>query len=267
MENLGLTMDAWYLLIGALAGILAGLFGVGGGLVVVPTLTWLFASQGVATDILLHKAVGTSLAVIVITSLVSGYAHQRRGGVRWPLFLKLAPALSLGALLGAWLADSLSSDSLRVCFSIFEIAVALYLGLDISPSAYRKLPGKVSLAFIGFAVGMISSLVGVGGGTLIVPLFLICNIPIRDAISTSAALAFPIALSGSLGFIFLGAIANDGFTWRSTYVDWHAFALIASASIMFTPLGVRLAHTLPTSILKKAFAALLAALGLAMFLF
>lgn len=254
----------FYLLLGAIAGVMAGLLGIGGGLVIVPALTWFFDSQGVAPEILLHKAIATSLAVIAVSSLASTYAHHLRGTIQWRLFTRLAPSLSLGALLGAWLAESLSSDTLRICFSVFEIAIALYLGFDKNPSAQRKLPGTLGLSVIGATVGVISALVGVGGGTLIVPLFLLCNVPVRDAISTSAALAFPIALSGSLGFLFFGAVSATADVAHSSYIDWQAFAFITLASILFVPLGARLAHALPTATLKKAFAVLLAVIGLLM---
>lgn len=258
-------VELFYLLLGAIAGLMAGLLGIGGGLVIVPALSWFFDSQGVAPEILLHKAIATSLAVIAFSSLVSTYAHNRRGTIDWRLFARLTPSLSLGALLGAWLADSLSSDTLRICFSVFEISIALYLFWDTKPSAQRKLPATLNLSLLGGLVGLISALVGVGGGTLVVPIFLLCNVPVRVAISTSAALAFPIALCGSLGFIFFGAVSGSGQTWHSnSYIDWQAFAYIAVASMLLAPVGAQLAHALPTAMLKKGFAVLLAVIGLLM---
>lgn len=253
-----------YLAVGAFAGTIAGLFGVGGGLVIVPVLVFVFKTQGVSEAIMVHLAVGTSLATIVFTSISSVLAHHRRGAVRWPVFRALAPGIVIGALAGAAIADAMPTAVLRSFFGVFELSVAAYLWWDRPPAPHRGLPGAAGMNATGGAIGTVSSIIGIGGGTLTVPFLVWCNVPMRAAVATSAACGLPIAVAGAIGFVITGwnhpALPADA----SGYLYWPAFAGIVAASILFAPLGARLAHALPVARLRRGFALLLAVLGVRM---
>lgn len=253
-----------YLSVGAFVGILAGLFGVGGGLVIVPVLVFIFHGQALADAVIMHLAIGTSLATILITSLASVRAHHRRDMVLWPVVGRLTPGLLLGALLGAAAADALRSDSLRIIFGVFELLVAAQIGLGIKAAAHRQLPGWIGMTMTGLVIGGVSAVVGIGGGTLTVPFLVWCNSAMHKAVATSAACGFPIALAGMAGFMIAGW--NDARlpAWSSGYVYWPAFAAIAAASMLSAPLGAKLAHILPAAKLKRYFALFLALLGVRM---
>ncbi len=253
-------MISWlllYLLLGAFAGLMAGLLGVGGGLVIVPVLAFVFAQQGVAEPVIMHLAIGTSLATIVFTSLSSVHAHHRHGAVLWPVFWQLLPGIVMGALFGAWVADRLATTPLRIFFALFEFYVAVQLTLNIRPAPHRVLPGRAGLFGAGGMIGTVSSLVGIGGGTLTVPFLLWCNVAMRQAVGTSAACGLPIAVAGSLGFVIAGWDETGLPSGSTGYVYWPAFAGIVAASILTAPLGARLAQVLPAATLKRIFAGLL----------
>lgn len=250
--------------LGAFAGLLAGLFGVGGGLVIVPVLAWLFHRAGVPPELLMHMAIGTSLATIVFTSLSSIWAHHRYGAVLWDAFRRLTPGIVLGAALGATLADRLSGDWLRLIFGLFALGVALQMGLNLKPAPHRNLPGRWGMGGVGSVIGLVSAVVGIGGGSLSVPYLQWCNVPMRQAVATSAACGLPIAIAGALGFIITGWNAQALPAWSSGYIHWPAFAGIVVASMLSAPLGARLAHHLPAAALKRFFALFLAFLGLRM---
>ncbi|MFO7593915.1 MAG: sulfite exporter TauE/SafE family protein [Pseudomonadota bacterium] len=252
--------------LGAFAGVLAGLFGVGGGLIIVPVLAILFTHSDMAPPVIMHLAIGTSLATIVFTSLSSVYAHHRRGAVQWPVVLRLTPGIILGAWLGAAVADRLPSESLRIIFGVFELLVALQMGLNLKASAHRGLPGRLGMGLTGGAIGSVSAIVGIGGGTMTVPFLQWCNVPMRQAVATSAACGLPIALAGALGFVVSGWNNLSLPPMSSGYLYWPAFTGIVIASVLFAPLGARLAHTLPAVQLKRLFALFLALLGLRMLL-
>jgi uncharacterized protein len=257
---------ALYLLLGAAAGTLAGLLGVGGGLIIVPVLVFVFRGQGMAEEIIVHLAIGTSLATIVPTSLSSVRAHHKRGGVIWPVFERLTPGIIVGALAGSTLADLMPAPVLRTVFAIFELTVAAQLALDRKPAPNRQLPPTSGMVAAGGVIGGLSSIVGIGGGTLTVPFLVWCNVQMRNAVATSAACGLPIALAGSAGFIFHGWSRPDLPEWSTGYVYWPALVTITAATILFAPLGARLAHALPAKTLKRFFAIFLAALGIKMLL-
>lgn len=252
-------MDALtvYLALGIGAGLLAGLFGIGGGLVVVPALAFIFETQSLASGHRMQLAVGTSLATIVVTALASTVGHHRRGGVLWPVFGRLAPGLATGALAGVAAADLVSSPVLRVVFAVFLFVIAAQLVLELRPKASRHLPGKWGLSAAGAGIGMLSALVGIGGGTLTTPYLLRGNIDMRHAIGTSAACGLPIAAVGTLAYV--GAGMNEiGLPADATgFVYWPAVGAIAATSMFAAPLGARLAHALPVGLLRRLFAALL----------
>jgi len=240
--------------LGAFAGVLAGLLGVGGGLVIVPVLAMLFYQAGFSPAVIMHLAIGTSLASIVLTSLSSVWAHHRRGAVRWALFATLAPGIVLGALLGALVAHHLPSDKLRTVFGLFELVVALQMGMNLRPPAQRGLPGRLGMGLAGGVIGTVSAVVGIGGGTMTVPFLQWCNVPMRQAVATSAACGLPIAVAGAAGFVVTGWREGALPSGSSGYLYWPAFWGIVSASVLFAPLGARLAHRLPAAALKRFFA-------------
>lgn len=252
-----------YLVVGACAGTLAGLLGIGGGLIIVPVLAWCFGKSGFADELVMQAAVGTSLATIVVTSLSSILAHHRRGAVLWRVFAALTPGVLAGAFLGALTAHVVASESLRMLFGIFELAVAIQMGLALKPSPHRELPGRTALVGAGAGIGLVSALVGIGGGTMTVPLLTWCNVSMRNAVATSAAVGLPIAVAGACGFMIMG-VGSDMPTGSVGYVYLPAFAAVALSSALFAPVGARLAHTLPTDTLKRIFAVFLAAVGVKM---
>ncbi|HHB92250.1 MAG TPA: sulfite exporter TauE/SafE family protein [Thioploca sp.] len=243
-----------FLLIGSIAGFLAGLLGIGGGVVLVPILAWIFyTDQIVAPDNLMQVVIGTTLATIVITSITSIFAHHRHQAVLWNIVWQLTPGIIIGALFGAFIASILPSEFLYNVFAIFILLIAIQLAFNIYPAKHRQLPNK--LIMVGTVIGLVSSLVGIGGGSMTVPFLVWCKISIRNAIATSAACSFPIALAGTFGFIITGWQYTE--TGHIGYIYWPALVEIAPASLLFAPLGTKVAHTISTIILKRFFATFL----------
>ena len=265
MESLLPTL-LLYLALGAFAGVMAGLLGVGGGLIIVPVLAWIFHGQQINDAIVMHLALGTSLATIVVTSISSVRAHHQRGAVLWPVVWRLTPGIVIGAWLGAAVADALPSAVLSKIFALFVLAVAAQMAFGAKPAPHRGLPGAGGMAATGGVIGVVSAIVGIGGGSLTVPFLTWCNTAMRPAVATSAACGLPIALAGTLGFIITGLNAADRPAWSLGYVYGPALAGVAFASMLLAPLGAKLAHTLPTETLKKIFAVFLTLVGTKMLL-
>ncbi len=259
-----LTSLIFFLLLGVVAGVLAGLLGVGGGLIIVPVLAWLLPASGVHQDIIMHVALGTSLATIIVTSTSSAWEHHRHQAVLWPVFWRLSPGIVIGAWLGAAIADQLASLWLQRIFGVFELLVAMQMFFGFGASAHRQLPGAMAMAGTGTVIGAVSAIVGIGGGTMTVPFLVWCNVNIRKAVATSAAVGLPIALAGSSGYILVGIGDQRLSSWATGYVYWPAFLAIISTSLLFAPLGAKLAHRMPIPTLKKVFALLLLVLGVRM---
>lgn len=246
-----------FLATGALAGFLAGLLGVGGGLIIVPALVAVFESSGFASGHVLHMALGTSLASIVFTSISSLRAHHARGAVRWPVVGRMAAGLALGTFGGAWLAARLPSLGLKWFFVLFAYLVAIQMLAGFKPKPSRQLPKTGGLLASGGLIGAVSAFVGIGGGSLSVPFLTLCNLPMQQAVGTSAALGLPIALGGLAGYAFNGAGLAQLPAWSLGFVYLPALAGIVLASFATAPLGAALAHRLPVARLKQCFAALL----------
>ena len=251
-----------YLILGAVAGVLAGLLGIGGGLIIVPVLVFAFKAQQFDQQLLMHLAVATSLASVVFTAVSSTLAHQRRGAVRWSVVGGLAPGIVFGALIAGGAARFLSGDLLRVMFGVFACAAAVNMAWDRSPVEQRDLPGPAGLFAAGGLIGSISALVGIGGGTMTVPFLAHCRVDMRSAVGSSAACGFPIAVAGALALSIAGWGVPQLPPWSTGYVYWPAACVVALASIFAAPLGVRLAHTLPVRTLRRAFAVLLVMVGM-----
>lgn len=250
-----------YLLTGAVAGLLAGMLGVGGGLIIVPILTFIFAASGFAPDYILHLALGTSLATITVTSISSARAHHRHGAVNWEAVRRIAPGIAFGCLVGAWVAAQLDIRPLKWLFVAFEFYVGTQMLLRFAPQPHRSFPGMMGMSLMGTAIGLLSSLVGIGGGTLSVPFMLYCNRSMREAVGTSSAIGLPIAVFGSLGYIASGWHLEPLPPYSLGLVYLPAAFGIAFVSLFTAPWGAKLAHRLPVALLRKFFAVLLYALG------
>ncbi len=252
-----LTTLVIYCGVGAVAGILAGLLGIGGGLVIVPMLVYVFEIQAIPHELIMHLALATSMASIMFTSVSSFMAHHRRGAVHWDVVRKIVAGILTGTFLGSFYASSLSSNFLKIFFVIFLYFVAAQLLLNKKPKGGRDLPGKMGMFVAGNIIGAVSSFVGIGGGTLSVPFMLWCNIRVHNAIGTSAAIGLPIAVAGTLGYIVGGWQLATLPPYSVGYVYLPALFGIAAASVLTAPLGVKLAHSLPVDKLKRIFALLL----------
>lgn len=251
-----------YLGLGALAGVLAGLFGVGGGLVIVPVLVFSFTLHGFAPEILTHLAIGTSLATIVFTSFNSILAHHRRGGVRWPLVLWMTLGIVIGAALGSLTAKAIQGPMLQKIIGVFAILMAVQMTLGLLPKSNGKAPGKPELSIAGVVIGWASAIFGIGGGSLTVPFLCWRSVPIQQAIATSAACGLPIAIAGALSFIVVGWQNQLLPEWSFGFVYLPALIGIAATSMVFARLGANLAHRLSPKLLKRLFALLLVTVGI-----
>lgn len=248
-----------YLLVGALAGLAAGLFGVGGGLVIVPALIFCFTLQGFSPEYLTQLAIGTSLAAMIITSLSSVRAH--RLNVQWRLFWLLSPGILLGAWLGVHVAGLLPGQYLQLVFGLFAVIVAVQIGCSAYPKPIRDVPMSAGVSIMGGGIGFISALLGIGGGTITVPYLTWRNIDMRHAIATSAACGLPIAMMGALfnGLIGAGREALPSFS--TGFIYWPAFLGIVLTSTPFAIFGAMLAQHLPLLVLRRCFAVFLLVMG------
>jgi uncharacterized protein len=256
-----LSVFLMYLGGGAVAGLFAGLFGIGGGVIIVPILVFCLASQGIPDQFIMHLALGTSLASIAFTAASSFWAHHRRGAVHWLMVRRITPGILTGAFLGSCLAAHLSTNILKGFLVVFLYYVAAQMFMNSEPKSTHAIPGQLAMFGAGNTIGAISSLVGIGGGTLSVPFMVWCNLTLHHAIGTSAAIGFPIAVAGALGYIYngLGVSGLPEFSFGYTYLP--ALAGIVASSVFTAPLGVRLAHSLPVGRLKRVFALFLVLMG------
>lgn len=250
-----------YPLVGLLSGFLAGLLGIGGGLVIVPALLVIFPYQGLPSSVVTHTAIATSLATVVITSLIATYSHHRHGAVIWPVLRKMAPGLLGGALTGALIATGLPGRTLGMFFGLFAIAVAIQMGFRLQPPPRGHLPATLGLTTAGAVIGAISAVVGIGGGTLSVPFLRWSHMPMHAAVATSSACGFPIAVGGSMGFVLSDLMAGHRLLFTGA-IYWPAALWIAAASLVAVPMGARLTHRISGLPLSRIFAFTLAIIGL-----
>ena len=253
-----------YLLIGAIAGFAAGLFGVGGGLIIVPILYIVFTQLNYDPSALMHMAVGTSLATIIVTSISSVTAHHKKGAVMWPVFRNLAPGLALGSFLGAGIADYISGQGLQLLIGFFAVWVAygMFTGASKPVDPKHDLPSKEMQLLAGGGIGIASAIFGIGGGSLTVPYLIRHGVVIQKAVATSAAGGLPIAVAGALGFMWFGSNTQAEVPHSIGYVHIYAFIGISVMSFITAKLGAKVAHKLSPAMLKICFACLLSVVGL-----
>jgi len=250
------------LLLGACSGFLAGLLGIGGGLMMVPFMCWVLQSKGFPEEHVLKTAIATSLAAICFTSISSMRAHHARGAVRWDIVRRLAPGILAGSLLGAQVAGALPTKVLGFVFAFFVGVSATQLWLDRKPKATRELPGPVGQFGAGTVIGTVSSLVGAGGGFISVPFMVACNVSMHQAVATSAALGFPLALAGTAGYIWAGQGLHDLPPGAVGFLYLPALITVALASVTLAPIGAHMAHRLNVRHLKRVFACMLYVIAL-----
>jgi uncharacterized membrane protein YfcA len=250
-----------YPLLGVFAGFVAGLFGVGGGLTIVPLLFMLFTAQAFPVEHSMHLALGTSMATIVFTSIASMRAHHGHGAVRWDIVKSFAPGLMIGTLSGSFIATWVPTRPLAMVFTAIVYYASLQMILDFKPKPHRQLPGTFGMVIAGTLIGVVSSLVAAGGGFLSIPFMVFCNVVIHHAVGTSAALGFPIAVAGTIGYIISGLKTPGLPEFSLGYVYLPAFVGVVAISFLMAPVGARLAHKLPVKQLKRAFGGFLALLA------
>lgn len=243
-----------FLVLGAAVGFAAGLLGIGGGMLLVPFLTILFTFKEVPKELVIHMAIATSLATIMFTSISSVRAHHLRGAVSWPIVKLLAPGILIGSWIGPWIGKQLNSAGLAIFFAVFVAFSATQMLLDKKPAASRELPKAPGMLAAGGVIGLLSGLVGAGGGFVSVPFMTWCNVKIHNAVATSAALGFPIALAGTLSNIYYGMNTPDLPTGSLGFIYLPALLVVSLATVTTAPLGARTAHSLPVKSLRKVFA-------------
>jgi uncharacterized membrane protein YfcA len=259
--DFSLTLLLELALLGLCTGFLAGLLGLGGGMMMVPFLTFILSTRHYPQQHVIKMAVATSLATICFTSLASVRAHHRRGAVRWPIVRVLAPGIVLGAFVGSQLAAAMPARLLGYLFAGFVAFSATQLVFNRKPKPARTLPGNAGMFGVGNLIGLLSSLVGAGGAFVSVPFMTWCNVAIHQAVATSAALGFPIALAGSVGYLVAGWGLPQMPPGALGYLYWPGFLVLSAASMSTAPLGAGVAHRMDVAPLKRVFAFVLYALA------
>ncbi len=255
-----------FALIGVFAGLSAGLLGLGGGLVTVPALLVVFSVMDMHSTYAMHIAVTTSLMAIIFTSISSMLAHHKRQNINWHLIKILLPGLWLGGLIGAYFATLLSSELLQRCFAVYALLMSIRLWVPMSISGISTSLLKSNyLLTSGSIFGAISALVGMGGGTMVVPYLVMARLPIQKAIGTSAACAFPISVSAIIGFMVFGQQISIVGEWQTGFIDWKAVLSVTSTSVLCAPLGAKLAAELPIVRLRQVFAVVLLLVSIDLF--
>jgi len=259
-------MDWWlaYLAIGLFVGFLAGLLGIGGGMSMVPMLVFVFTAKAFPPEHLMHMALATSMATIPFTSAASVRAHQALGGVDWSIVLGMLPGLAVGAALGALAVGMVPGRPLAMFFTAFILYSGFNMFRDAKPKASRNLPGRVGLAAVGGGVGFLSSFVAAGAAFMTVPYMTWCNVPMRRAIGTAAAIGFPLALASSVGYVYAGSGLAGLPPSSLGYIYLPALGLIVATSVLTAPLGARYTQRVPVRRLRQAFGLLMFVLAAAM---
>ena len=245
------------LVLGSMTGFAAGLLGIGGGMLLVPFITLLLTLKQFPEHLVVHVAIATSLATIMFTSVASVRAHHKHGAVQWRIVGWLAPGILIGSWIGPWIGTQMNSSVLAAFFGVFVLLSATQMLLNKKPAATRNLPQRPGMFAAGGAIGVLSGLVGAGGGFISVPFMTWCNVKIHQAVATSAALGFPIALAGTLSNIYYGSSVPDLPPGSLGFIYLPALLVISLASVVIAPLGARTAHRLPVKSLRKIFSLML----------
>jgi len=245
------------ILLGMVSGLLAGLFGIGGGLVIVPVLVILFTAQGFPAELVMLMAVATSLAVIILTAIASVLAHHRLGSVVWAKVFRLSPGIMVGAAVGAVVAKHISADTLRYILVIFLLYVAIQMALQVKPKPDHVKQSRALDFLVANIIGLLSSIVGIGGGTLTVPYLVSGQMLMRNAVAVASACGLPIAVAGTVSYALLGWNVLHLPEWSLGYVYLPVFLGTGLSSIATAPIGAKLAHKLPAAKLKRYFSLLL----------
>ena len=253
-----------FLVLGAAVGFAAGLLGIGGGMLMVPFITLLLTAKDFPQELIVHMAIATSLATILFTSISSVHAHHKRGAVSWRIVKLLAPGILIGSWIGPWLGKQMNSSALAMFFGGFVALSATQMLLNKKPSASRELPNAPGMLGAGSVIGVLAGLVGAGGGFVSVPFMTWCNVKIHNAVATSAALGFPIALAGTLSNIYYGMNMPNLPPGSLGFIYLPALLVLSLASVTTAPLGAKTAHSLPVKPLRKIFA--MALYGLAAYM-
>jgi uncharacterized protein len=255
------TLILALLAMGTFGGFAAGLLGVGGGMILVPFITMIFSAKHFAPALIVHMAIATSLGTIMFTSLSSVRAHHKHGAVLWPVVTMLSPGILLGSWIGPWIGKQMNTQVLSILFGCFVAFSATQMLIAKKPAAARELPKEPGMLAMGGLIGVVAGLVGAGGAFISVPFMLRCNVKIHNAVATSAALGFPIALSGTISNIYFGWGDPQLPQYSLGFVYMPALVLIALASVTLAPVGARMAHRMPVRRLQKIFAGILYALA------
>ncbi len=253
-----MMLYVWFVIAGAFAGVSAGLFGVGGGMIIVPALVWIFTAYNFPPEVVTHLAIGTSLATIVVTSISSMTAHNKRGGVRWEVWRSMAIGLVIGSLIGAGVADAINGQALQAIIGVGALLVALkMLFFSTKEQVGKPLPPTGVQFGAGTGIGLASSIFGIGGGSLTVPYLNWAGLPMKQSVGTSAACGLPIAIAGALGFAWFGQGEVNLPEGTIGFVHISGFLCISVVSFIMAKVGAKLAHQLPALMLKRAFGVLL----------
>jgi uncharacterized protein len=260
-------MEWWlgYLAIGVFVGFFGGMLGIGGGAIMVPLLVMMFEAQGIAREHWVHLAVGTGMSTILFTSVSSVRAHAKRGTVRWDIARAITPGILVGGLVGVAMAGMFSTFVLAACFTAIVYGAGINILIDRAPKSTRTLPGPGGIFAAGFIISGVSALVAMGGAFMTVPFLVWCNVKIREAIGSAAFAGFPIAVIGTVGYVFIGRNVEGLPDWTLGYVYLPAMLGISVSSVLMAPVGAWASHKLPTRTLRRIYGVLLLLLATRMF--
>jgi uncharacterized membrane protein YfcA len=255
-----------FIFLGVFSGLSAGLLGIGGGALVVPGLALIFTSMNLLPAHIMHFASATSLCIMIFTAISSTHAHHKNHNIIWPMYNRMVPLIVIGTVLGAVAATFLHSDILSFIFALFLLSIGVQMLRVKNPRpGVLKPPKKRTVRIAGIVIGIKSGLLGIGGGTLSVPFLVWCNIPMKQSSGTSAAFTLPIAIMGTISFLFLGW-GHSIVSWSTGYIYWPAVLCVAPFSVLFAQVGAKWASFMPAKLLKRLFAVLLLLLSVKMFL-
>ena len=253
---------AIYFVIGIIAGIMAGMLGIGSGVIVVPALAFVFSRENFSPSIIMHVAAGTSLATIAVTTSRALLGHLKRKVLVWPIYKRIFLGVIIGTVAGAVLAHFLHSRTLSIIFGIVLVLLGLKMFFPSAKEGHRKLPGTLACSSVGFLIGGKSGLLGLGGGALSTPFFTHYGVPIRQSFVVATAVSVTVSTVGAISFIVTGMYADKLPHWSTGYIYWPAWIGVIAGSLSAVPLGIWLSHRLPVPVLRRIFAVLLTLLGL-----